>query len=62
MHLNTVSLLERGAADVRMSTMQALCTALNLSLHVQAVIDPASADSASPLEQAMPEFLRKQGE
>ncbi len=59
-HLNTVSLLERGAADVRMSTMQALCTALNLSLHVQAVVDPASVDPASPQEQTMPEFLRRQ--
>ncbi len=61
-HLNTVSLLERGAADVRMSTMQALCTALNLSLHVQAVVQPSASDASQPQEAAMPEFLRKQEE
>ncbi len=59
-HLNTVSLLERGAADVRMSTMQALCTALNLSLHVQAVVPPATPDLAQPQALDMPAFLRKQ--
>ena len=59
-HLNTVSLLERGAADVRMSTMQALCTALNLSLQVQAVVQLAASDAAQPQDAAMPEFLRNQ--
>ena len=61
-HLNTVSLLERGSADVRMSTMQALCTALNLNLHVQAVVPLAKPDFVPPQTFEMPAFLRKQGD
>ena len=61
-HLNTVSLLEHGAADVRISAMQALCMALNLSLHVhaQAAVQPAASEAAQPQDSAMPEFLRNQ--
>ncbi|NJM43687.1 MAG: helix-turn-helix transcriptional regulator [Brachymonas sp.] len=58
-HLNTVSLLERGEADVRMSTMLALSTALNLSLHVQAAITPANSSVEEPQETALPAFLRQ---
>ncbi len=68
-HLNTVSQVERGSADPRLSTLQALGNVLGLSLHVTVGNVPFSdlvfiPIEASPHEAAVdvPAFLRKNSE
>jgi transcriptional regulator with XRE-family HTH domain len=64
-HLNTVSQVERGEADPRLSTLQALGAALGLSLRVDAVNRPFLGSTempadAAPLSSDLPAFLQKQ--
>lgn len=66
-HLNTVSQVERGSADPRLSTLQALGAALGLSLRVEAINMPFLGSSVLPVDAVspsgdVPAFLRKQPE
>jgi transcriptional regulator with XRE-family HTH domain len=66
-HLNTVSQVERGSADPRLSTLQALGAALGLSLRVDATNAPFLGSSGMPVDAAslssdVPAFLQKQSE
>jgi transcriptional regulator with XRE-family HTH domain len=63
-HLNTVSQVERGSADPRLSTLQALGNTLGLSLHVQMMGLPVLTDAkpAQALSSDVPAFLRTPSE
>jgi transcriptional regulator with XRE-family HTH domain len=63
-HLNTVSQVERGSADPRLSTLQALGNTLGLSLHVQLMGLPVSTEAkpAHALSSDVPAFLRQASE
>jgi transcriptional regulator with XRE-family HTH domain len=63
-HLNTVSQVERGSADPRLSTLQALGNTLGLSLHVQVLgfVVSVEAQPEQALPNGMPAFLSKASE
>jgi transcriptional regulator with XRE-family HTH domain len=63
-HLNTVSQVERGGADPRLSTLQALGNTLGLSLHVQVLgfVVSVEAQPAQAMPNGMPAFLSKASE
>jgi transcriptional regulator with XRE-family HTH domain len=63
-HLNTVSQVERGNADPRLSTLQALGASLGLSLRVDLSIPSGASGVVNTQEPGsdMPAFLQKQPE
>jgi transcriptional regulator with XRE-family HTH domain len=68
-HLNTVSQVERGSADPRLSTLQALGATLGLNLRVDQLHMPFNAriveqDAAgvAALDDGVPAFLRRQAD
>lgn len=64
-HLNTVSQVERGSADPRLSTLQALGNTLGLSLRVDLMNFPLAADvqlKSAESASDVPAFLRPSAE
>lgn len=65
-HLNTVSQVERGSADPRLSTLQALGATLGLSLQVSALNMPVMSDTRqnadAPASSDLPAFLAVKSE
>jgi transcriptional regulator with XRE-family HTH domain len=63
-HLNTVSQVERGSADPRLSTLQALGATLGLSLRVDLSFTSSASVSAQTQNPGgdVPAFLQKQSE
>jgi transcriptional regulator with XRE-family HTH domain len=68
-HLNTVSQVERGSADPRLSTLQALGATLGLNLRVDQLSIPFNARTVeqgatdvTAFDEGIPAFLRRQAD